>query len=127
MRWPLRPGRPAGLPVCACACAPRSAGLPCPRAPALRGGLAAVTAAVVGVIANLDFSPDGKRLALTLNSAVTALVGLTLGLLVNRKWLALTAITSGFLAQHTIQGWCPPLPLFRKLGYRTRKEIEKEK
>jgi hypothetical protein len=33
----------------------------------------------------------------------------------------------GFFAQHAIQGWCPPLPLFRKLGYRTRKEIDKEK
>jgi hypothetical protein len=29
--------------------------------------------------------------------------------------------------QHTVQGWCPPVPLFRALGFRTRKEIEREK
>ena len=77
-------------------------------------------------IFELDQEWDINR-ALTLNSAVTAVVGLALGILVNRKWLALTAITSGFLAQHAIQGWCPPLPLFRRLGYRTRQEIDKEK
>jgi DNA-binding transcriptional ArsR family regulator len=32
-----------------------------------------------------------------------------------------------FLFQHATQGWCPPLPLFRKRGVRTRKEIEREK
>lgn len=65
--------------------------------------------------------------SLQLNSALTAITGLCLGLLVNKKWFALSFITSAFLAQHSIQGWCPPLPLFRKLGFRTRKEIDKEK
>lgn len=32
-----------------------------------------------------------------------------------------------FLLLHATQGWCPPLPLFRRLGVRTRGEIEKEK
>ena len=32
-----------------------------------------------------------------------------------------------FLAQHSVQGWCPPMPLFRKMGVRTRQEIEREK
>lgn len=29
--------------------------------------------------------------------------------------------------QHAIQGWCPPLPILRKLNIRTSKEIEQEK
>jgi hypothetical protein len=32
-----------------------------------------------------------------------------------------------FFLQHAIQGWCPPLPAFRMLGFRTKKEIEKER
>lgn len=27
----------------------------------------------------------------------------------------------------SIQDWCPPLPVLRKLGYRSRKEIDAEK
>ena len=34
---------------------------------------------------------------------------------------------TGFLFQHATQGWCPPVPLFRKLGVRTRSEIDREK
>lgn len=32
-----------------------------------------------------------------------------------------------FPGQHALQGWCPPLPLFRKMGIRTRKEMDAEK
>ena len=39
----------------------------------------------------------------------------------------LPLVVSGFLLQHAIQGWCPPLPVFRKLGFRTRAEIEQER
>jgi len=28
---------------------------------------------------------------------------------------------------HAVQGWCPPVPLFRAFGVRTRMEIDKEK
>ncbi|MCE3229060.1 MAG: hypothetical protein K0S32_3611 [Bacteroidetes bacterium] len=45
----------------------------------------------------------------------------------NRLWLAVPAIVVTFLAQHATQGWCPPLPLLRKLGFRTRQEIDREK
>ena len=34
---------------------------------------------------------------------------------------------SGFLFQHVLQGWCPPLPLFCRLGFRTQPEIELER
>ncbi len=45
----------------------------------------------------------------------------------NKNWLILPAVVLGFFMQHAIQGWCPPLPLLRKLNIRTSKEIEQEK
>lgn len=37
------------------------------------------------------------------------------------------AVVAGFLLQHALQGWCPPLPVFRRLGFRTQAEIERER
>jgi len=45
----------------------------------------------------------------------------------NKKWLFLPGVVMSFLVQHSVQGWCPPVPVFRKLGVRTRQEIEREK
>ncbi|WP_132054767.1 hypothetical protein [Pseudocnuella soli] len=65
--------------------------------------------------------------ALELNASTLAFTGVILGAFVNRKWLVLPAVVTFFLAQHAIQGWCPPLPILRRLGFRTRQEIDKEK
>ena len=43
------------------------------------------------------------------------------------RWLALPALVTGFLFQHAVQGWCPPLPILRRLGVRTAREIELER
>jgi hypothetical protein len=56
-----------------------------------------------------------------------ALTGIALTVFHNRRWLILPTVVVGFFMQHAIQGWCPPLPLLRKLGFRTRKEIDQEK
>ena len=61
------------------------------------------------------------------NAATIALVGLGLGAFVDRKWFALPAVVCGFLLQHAVQGWCPPVPLFRRLGIRTSTEIDYER
>lgn len=61
------------------------------------------------------------------NASLLALAGTVLGATVNRRFLLIPAFVTGFLAQHAIQGWCPPLPLFRRLGTRTVREIEKER
>ena len=61
------------------------------------------------------------------NAATLGLTSVVLGLTVNRKWLFLGIPVMGFLLQHAIQGWCPPVPLFRKAGVRTRREIDREK
>ncbi len=63
---------------------------------------------------------------LEVNASSLALTGLILGTFGNRKWLILPFIVTGFLLQHGLQGWCPPLTLFRKLGIRTRQEIDEE-
>ncbi len=35
-------------------------------------------------------------------------------------------VVAAFLLQHALQGWCPPLPLLRRLGIRTAAEIHDE-
>lgn len=77
-------------------------------------------------IEELDQEWDIER-ALEANVSTLALTGLLLGLTVNRKWLALPTVVLSFLLQHSLQGWCLPLPLLRRLGVRTRGEIDREK
>lgn len=60
------------------------------------------------------------------NAASVTLVGLALGAVVDRRFLLLPAAVAAFLLQHALQGWCPPLPLFRRLGIRTSREIHDE-
>lgn len=76
-------------------------------------------------IEELDQESDIERI-LEKNAAGIALGGVVLGL-VSKKWLLLSATVLGFLLQHAIQGWCPPIPLLRKMGIRTRREIDREK
>ncbi len=64
---------------------------------------------------------------LGVNMSTLALTGLAAGAFANKRWLALPAIVLGFFMQHSIQGWCPPLPLLRHFQIRTRQEIEQEK
>jgi hypothetical protein len=61
------------------------------------------------------------------NAASLGLAGILLGALVDRRLLFLPAMILGFLLQHAVQGWCPPLPLFRRLGIRTTSEIGMER
>ena len=75
-------------------------------------------------LSQLEDEWDVERV-LTLQSSLTGLLGLALGRS-RRGWLWLPAVTAGFLAQHAVQGWCPPLALHRRLGLRTRREIDLE-
>jgi hypothetical protein len=74
----------------------------------------------------LDREWDIER-TLEANAATACLVGLTLGATVNRKWFFFPAVVASFLLQHAIQGWCPPLPVFRRMGIRTASEIDYER
>jgi hypothetical protein len=44
-----------------------------------------------------------------------------------RKWLVLTGTALGFLLKHCLDGTSPVVPTLRKLGVRTRAEIDREK
>lgn len=74
----------------------------------------------------LDQEWDMER-ALEANASMVALVGLGLGAFVDRRLFVLPALVCGFLLQHALQGWCPPVPLFRHLGIRTASEIDHER
>lgn len=77
-------------------------------------------------IAELDREWDIERV-LEANAASATLIGSVLGLTVDRRWMLLPAAVGGFLLQHAIQGWCPPLVWFRRLGVRTATEIDHER
>lgn len=77
-------------------------------------------------IAELDEEWDMERILQT-NASSFALSGLLFGAAFSRKWFLLPVVVTGFLLQHAIQGWCPPVPFFRRRGVRTRQEIEKER
>lgn len=64
---------------------------------------------------------------LELNASSLAFPGTVLGVTVNKKWLLLPGTVLPFLFQHAVQGWCPPVVLFRRLRVRTQKEIQLDK
>ena len=74
----------------------------------------------------LDEEWDIER-TLEANAATASLIGLTLGATVDRRWFLFPAVVAGFLLQHALQGWCPPLPIFRRRGIRTASEIDYER
>jgi hypothetical protein len=77
-------------------------------------------------IAALDAEWDIERYLEVLAPSL-ALGGLVLGLVRSRKWLLLSGGVLGFLVQHAVQGWCPPLAVLRRMGVRTRREIDEER
>lgn len=61
------------------------------------------------------------------SASTLGLAGVVLGATRDRRWLALPGVVLPFLMLHVVQGWCPPVPLLRRLGVRTRREIDAEK
>jgi hypothetical protein len=74
----------------------------------------------------LDDEWDIERSVET-GSSILSLLGITLALARGPRWLALPLAVQSFFLQHAVQGWCPPIPLFRRLGVRTQNEIEEER
>jgi hypothetical protein len=74
----------------------------------------------------LDEEWDIERV-LQANAAALTFTGAVLAATVNKRWLGLPALVGAFLFQHAVQGWCPPLPVLRRLGFRTPREIEEER
>jgi hypothetical protein len=74
----------------------------------------------------LDREWDVERTLETSFAAFTML-GLVRATLGRRRWALLSGLASLFMLQHSLQGWCPPLPLLRRAGIRTQSEIEFER
>ncbi len=90
------------------------------------GRLATQPKAISRRVGELDAEWDIER-AIEMNASALAFVGTALGYFAHPYWLALPALVTAFLFQHAIQGWCPPIPILRRLGFRTIYEIEREK
>jgi len=74
----------------------------------------------------LDAEWDIER-TLEANAATATIVGSILGATVDRRFFVIPGLVAGFLLQHAVQGWCPPLPIMRRLGFRTAREIDEER
>jgi hypothetical protein len=77
-------------------------------------------------IEQLDHEWDIERV-LEANAATVSLTGAILALTVHRKFAWVPAFVGTFLLQHAVQGWCPPVPLLRRAGVRTTREINEER
>ena len=64
---------------------------------------------------------------LEVNAAGLSLAAVMFGIFSGRKWFLLPGVIAAFLLQHAVQGWCPPVPLLRRLGFRTQAEINRER
>ena len=83
--------------------------------------------AIATRLEELDREWDIERWLATGAGSLT-LAGTVLGLAADdRRWLLLPIGVGGFLLQHALQGWCPPLSLLRRLGVRTADEINVER
>jgi hypothetical protein len=69
---------------------------------------------------------DTERV-LEADAALMIMITTFLGLRHNRGWLLLTTAISLSLFSHALLGWCPSVPLIRKIGIRTSEEIYNEK
>jgi hypothetical protein len=76
-------------------------------------------------LASLDREWDVERAVEAWFSGLGVVV-LALGLSGRRGWLGLSLVMSGFLFNHALRGWCPPVSALRRLGFRTAKEIDEE-
>lgn len=74
----------------------------------------------------LDREWDIER-AIQTGASGHILLGLALGTFVDRRWYAWSATVGFFLLAQALFGWAPPIPILRRLGFRTQSEIEEER
>jgi hypothetical protein len=102
---------------------------------ATRGAIEEASSSTVQIRARLDELDrewDIDR-ALMLNFAIAGGISATLTMLeVARRgrpgfFGALLYTQLGFLAYHALKRWCPPMPILRRLGFRSANEIAAER
>lgn len=78
------------------------------------------------MISELDGEWDFDRVLET-EASLMALIGLTLGVAVHRRFLALPGFVAAMVLLYGTHGWYPLLPIFRRLNIRSQNEIDREK
>ena len=68
-----------------------------------------------------------QKRVLEANASAIIFISTVLGFLVNAWLFLICGFISFYLLMHALVGWCPPLPIIRKLGVRTVYEICMEK
>ena len=76
-------------------------------------------------IRELEREWDVER-TIEVHAGSVSLLGLVLGVTVDRRFLALPFAVAGFLVLHALEGLYPALPVMRRLGVRTSAEIRQE-
>jgi hypothetical protein len=74
----------------------------------------------------LDREWDMDRVIET-EAAATALTGLALGASLDRRFMAVPGVVAAMVLLYAFRGWYPLLPLLRRLGVRTAREIARER
>jgi len=69
---------------------------------------------------------DIERMLQT-GSASLTLAGIVLSIIRKRRWILLSLAVQGFYLNQAIEGWAPPLPVLRRMGFRTQSEISEER
>lgn len=59
-------------------------------------------------------------------TSINMLLGLTASVR-DRRWIAWPFTVAAFQLQHALHGWCPPVSVLRRIGIRTRREIDTER
>lgn len=77
-------------------------------------------------IAALDYEWDIDR-ALMASFAVVGGLTFVAGVGKDKRWLYFFGSQMASLLMHATIGWCPPTLVFRRLGFRTHQEINRER
>jgi hypothetical protein len=81
---------------------------------------------ITGRLEELDREWDFDRVLET-EASIMGLFGLALGAFVRRELFAMTGIVAGAVLSYALAGRYPLLPLFRRAGVRTAREIARER
>lgn len=82
--------------------------------------------AVTRRLQHLDAEWDTDRV-IEAEASATGLVAVTAAAVLGRAYTVLPAAVAGAVLLHALTGWYPMLPLFRRLGVRSAREIARER
>jgi hypothetical protein len=91
-----------------------------------RAAATASTDALTARVTQLDYEWDFNR-TLETEASLVGIIGLTLGIAVDKRLLVLPGFVAAMLLLHATHGWYPWLPLLRRVGVRTQDEIDRER